>query len=340
MTGETGWANVDSSAPEGAAYDLRPLSTGEILDRTFQLYRSRFAMFAGLAALPAAVNFVGGAAGVLFMGAEHLASHGHTMNQMVRSATSLSISGITILVVFVVNGITLAATTWAVAEIYLGKAASMRAAWRSATGDWIRYVRVVLRQYWSVLWPMMAGGAVLGSLFVVPGMRARGVTAVIAVVAGMLLFGAFLYAIYAAIRVSLAVPAAVIESLKANAAVRRSMELLTERKVRIFLMWLLIFAMTIIVGVIVSPLQFLALRAHTVERYLLQMLYLTGIFFSRLLVLPVGAIALCLFYFDERVRHEGFDIEFLMDRGGRVPGPPDAAPEKPFAEEDTSPDPA
>ena len=32
------------------------------------------------------------------------------------------------------------------------------------------------------------------------------------------------------------------------------------------------------------------------------------------LIGPVAAIALCLFYVDERVRKEGFDIEFLMNK--------------------------
>ncbi|HTV83686.1 MAG TPA: hypothetical protein VME18_13660 [Acidobacteriaceae bacterium] len=338
MTGEPGWAAVESPAPASAGYDLRPLSTGEILDRTFQLYRSRFALFASLAALPAAVNFAGSAIGVLFMRTEHLTRHGRAMSIPVQSATSLSISGVTLLAFFIVNGITLAATTWAVAEIYLGKAASVRAAWRSAMEHWFRYVRVVLRQYWSVLWLPLVGGVVLGLVFVVPGATAKGI---LGVVAGLLLFGSFIYAIYAAIRVSLAVPAAVIESLRANAAVRRSMELLTERKVRIFLLWLLVLAMGMVIGAVLSPLQWLILRAQGGERYLFQMLQLTGVFFSRLLVVPVGAIALCLFYFDERVRHEGFDIEFLMQRaGGAPPLLPAEAPDKPFAEGSTSPDPA
>ncbi len=41
---------------------LRPMTLGEILDRTFQIYRSRFLVFIGIAALPAlammAVHFI------------------------------------------------------------------------------------------------------------------------------------------------------------------------------------------------------------------------------------------------------------------------------------------
>lgn len=37
-------------------------------------------------------------------------------------------------------------------------------------------------------------------------------------------------------------------------------------------------------------------------------------FITTSLLGPVGAIALCLFYIDERVRKEGFDVELLMLR--------------------------
>ncbi len=39
--------------------DLRPMSTGQLLDRTFWLYRRNFLLFAGIAALPPALGFLG-----------------------------------------------------------------------------------------------------------------------------------------------------------------------------------------------------------------------------------------------------------------------------------------
>src|ERR1700761_8702431 len=55
---DTGFGSAPNTPAPSAHFDLRPLSTGEILDRTFQIYRSRFSLFAGLAVLPAAVNVV------------------------------------------------------------------------------------------------------------------------------------------------------------------------------------------------------------------------------------------------------------------------------------------
>lgn len=323
-------------SPEGprAAYDLRPLSTGEVLDRTFQIYRSRFALFASLAALPAGFQFLGGAVQALTEHTEQVVRYGRTVTVTTHPMTASIIAIVTSLVFFVVYGITQAASTWAVAELYLGKTACLRTAWRTAIADWFRYVRVVLRQYWSIFWlPVI----LLIAAFAIPGIgrkfTAGGVIlwGFIAVVLGL---GAVIYAIYAALRVSLAVPAAVIESLKANAAVRRSIALLPERKVRIFLLGLLVIAISLVVGLALSPLQILAVRSHGTERHVLEMLQLTGTFLTSALVGPVGAIALCLFYFDERVRHEGFDIEFLMQRAGEAA---DGAV-KPVAEGSQSPE--
>ncbi len=332
MTSESDWAAAGSLAPSPAGYDLRPLSTGEVLDRTFQLYRFRFVLFASLAALPAAVQFVGGAVQVLTMRTEQVVRNGRTMTLAVHPLLSGIIAIITSLVFVVVYGITEAATTWAVAEIYLGKMASVRTAWHTAITDWLLYVRVVLRQYWSIFWPMLTA-----MLFFVPAIAIPGNGAKIAlmIVGGVLLAASFIYAVYAGIRVSLAVPAAVIESLKANGAVRRSRALLTKRKFRILLLGLLLIAIGMVIGIAILPLQLLAFRSHGTERQVLQMMHLAGIFFFSLLVGPIGAIGLCLFYFDERVRHEGFDIEFLMQRAGggvaantEQPAVEDASPEE------------
>ena len=47
----TAWAGTPQRQ-----FELRPLSLGEILDRIFALYRSRFWLFAGISMIAAAVN--------------------------------------------------------------------------------------------------------------------------------------------------------------------------------------------------------------------------------------------------------------------------------------------
>src|SRR5580698_5978399 len=65
---EDDWLNESNSAMEPALggmhsgqrttvrYELRPLTTGEILDRTFFLYRSNFWLYVGLASIASGVS--------------------------------------------------------------------------------------------------------------------------------------------------------------------------------------------------------------------------------------------------------------------------------------------
>jgi hypothetical protein len=331
MASGQSWTSTESLAQTTGGYDLRPLSTGEVLDRTFQLYRSRFALFAGLAALPAAINFISGALQVLTMQGDRVVNGRHfavSSHPVATGITSIA-AGI---VYFALYGITQAATTWAVSEIYLGNPAALSSAWTAVRGRWFRYIVVVLRQYWSIVWlPGLFFAGALAVALVPRALRNPGLSIVMGVLM-FLGFAACIYSGYVALRVALAVPAAVIEGLGPGAAVRRSMDLMVERKVRIFLLGLLVLAMSFIIGMALSPLQLIGMTAQGTERYVLQILHLTGMFFSSMVIGPVGAIGLCLFYFDERVRHEGFDIEFLMQRAG--------GPANPSVEGSTSPEPA
>ena len=140
---------------------------------------------------------------------------------------------------------------------------------------------VTLRQYWSICWWLILSFAMFFAvLALVPRLGGGAVIAggIFAFIFGLQMLASRIYAIYAAIRVSLGMPASVIESLGANASVHRSMALLTERKGRIFLLGLLVIAISLIIGVVLSPLTFLAFRAHGAERYVLQMIQLAGIF--------------------------------------------------------------
>ncbi|HEX4005087.1 MAG TPA: hypothetical protein VHX60_02820 [Acidobacteriaceae bacterium] len=313
-----GWAGSETLAQTSAGYDLRPLSTGEVLDRTFQLYRSRFALFASLSALPAGVSFLVQTIQVFTMQGEKVFANGkHVIvaTHPIATAVTSIVSG---LLTFALYGITQAATTWAVSEIYLGNPAVLSKAWKAATAHWVRYILVMLRMYWSIFWVPGLAFAAAVILFAIPRVRGSStpfssLAIVVYVLIGVGSVGC-IYSIFAALRVALSIPASVIESLRPNAAIRRSMALLTERKIRIFLLWLLIVAMSLVIVIIMTPLSMIAAQSHGAERYILQMVSLTASFLSRLVIGPVGAIAICLFYFDERVRREGFDIEFLMQR--------------------------
>ncbi|HEX5235361.1 MAG TPA: hypothetical protein VFW25_08530 [Silvibacterium sp.] len=306
---DAGQAGTPAGNPQ-PHYDLRPLSTGEVLDRTFQIYRSRFALFAGLALLPAAVNVIVTAIRLVYTAHQSAHVHSGLALYRVQGVTGLLLIAAS-LISFVLYGIMHAATTWAVSSVYLGEIASIKAAYRVGFRHWFRYTVIMLRQVWASIWLFM----VLLMAAVLTSVAARRVggglgwlTILLIVLAGLSL----IYGMWAYFRISLAVPAAVVESSAVRASLRRSAQLLASRKVRIFLLFLLLLALYIVVGMIQSPLAILTMRAHGAQAFVSQGINLAVSFVAATLIGPVWAIGVCLFYFDERVRREGFDIEWMM----------------------------
>lgn len=316
MASGNGWAGTDfngaqPSSPVRSAFDLRPLSTGELLDRTFQIYRLRFSLFAGLAVLPAAVNVVTQSLRLWYDAHQSLHVHQGPDLYRVQMITGL-LALISIIISLILYGITQAATTWAVSSVYLGEPASVKAAYAVAGQHWVRYTLIVLRQILTGFWPffslLIAG---LTTQFV----QRRSPSANI--IAGALYVSALLslaYAAWAYIRVSLAVPSAVVESLNVRGAIRRSKALLIDRKGRVLLLFLFLFALYLVIGAIQAPLALIALRSRGAEAFITHAITLAIGFVTGTIVGPIGAIAICLFYVDERIRREGFDIEWMMSR--------------------------
>lgn len=315
-------------------YDLRPLSTGEVLDRTFQLYRSRFALFAGLALLPAAASTISNSARLVILG--YPGSHASAAFVWTVGISSV-LSVVAALASIVLYGITQAATMWAVSRVYLGEAASIKTAYKVAFQHWFRYTLVVLRQMWAAMWLPLAlvAGAALVAVFAKG--HGSGYTWLV-ILLFVLAFFSLIYGVWAFLRVSLAVPAAVVESLKVGAALRRSAALLASRKVRVFLLFMLLWALYMVVATLESPLMILAVRSRGMEAFVTSAIQLGINFAAATLIGPVGAIGLCLFYFDERVRREGFDIEWMMGKlvpadadavSAELPGPAPETPAEP-----------
>ena len=51
-----------------------------------------------------------------------------------------------------------------------------------------------------------------------------------------------------------------------------------------------------------------------------------GVYLSNALIGPIYAIGLTLFYYDQRIRKEGFDIEWMMQGAGLSPAPATGLP--------------
>src|SRR5215472_16054866 len=95
---------------------LRPLSTGELLDRTFSLYRSHFGLFVGIFALPHLAVLA-----VQFLQVINQRSYGRMPNVV---ATMLWLVAITF-VNLIMAAASQAAAVIAVSELYLDRPASV-----------------------------------------------------------------------------------------------------------------------------------------------------------------------------------------------------------------------
>ena len=309
---------------------LRPLSTGELLDRTFALYRRRFWLFAGIGLLPAGLLTAASMLRLIFFKAaqqgEVIGPTGTTevLARSMSNAFLLQAYFLPATLLFILAyGISHAATVHAVMQITNGVTTSAMEAYRAVRGRWMRWIGIALRQFWCAFWPSLPGIALIFAVvLMIPRARAGNSFALVALLVLLALLSMAAGGVFGVInflRVLLAMPAGVQEQLGVNAAIRRSTVLVAERKGRMFLLVLLIYVLQLVAGSIQLPLLFVALRAHGAEQVLLESIELLVQFVATTLVAPVAFIALCLFYIDERVRREGYDIELLMQRSFAAP---------------------
>jgi uncharacterized membrane protein len=170
-------------------------------------------------------------------------------------------------------------------------------------------------------------------IFTVPGIssggsgsEAMGILA--AVVLFLFIIAWFVYAILMGLRYSLAVPACVVENLKARAALRRSIDLGKGSRGRIFLLILLIFVVQFGLAMLTQVFFIVAVinqPGHILPAWMQALQQIVN-FFTETFLGPIWATGIALFYFDQRVRREGYDIEWMMQAAGMVVAPP-AAPE-------------
>ncbi len=317
---------------------LHPLTLGEILDRTAQLYRSRFLVFAGIAIIPALTVLVfAGAAVVLSAWAGLTAA-----NLNVTAIVGLVLLGLIALPVWL--GLTVlgwAAVTEAATQAFLGEAITIRGAYRSAwqhkvrhTGLYLLIVLIVVvapMVVFNLLMMVSVGIGVAGRL--AGGDAAAGAIAGVGILLGFV--GVGIYMVWMLLRVCLAFPACVVEQISPWSAIKRSTLLSQGTKGRIVVLFLLGAALSWIVAMVVMIPMLIAIalipglsgQQHAQGLSIAIALMWYGLVFVVMaLIRPIYGIALTVFYFDQRIRTEGFDIEWMMREAGMTP--PETAPKQ------------
>jgi hypothetical protein len=276
-----------------AVVELRPMSLGEVLDRTFHLYKNHFWLFMGITALPFLV--------LLFINVciAAIQTTKVTMQTPSGAVPSAGIIGgavaggfVFMLLYLFLLGAAQAATVFAVSDLYLNRMSGLRECYRRVGAKALRVIVIL------VLVSLVVG---VGFLFLI--------------IPGIILF----------CRTALAVPVSMLENSKSIRSIERSMELTKHYAVQVFVIFIMVWIVTSLVTAIFQfPLLFFVFNAARTHQHLsFGILFLQHLasFVSQVLAAPIGTIAFSLMYYNLRVRKEAFDIQHLMASLGTNPAP-------------------
>ncbi len=285
---------------------LRPMSTSELLDRTFSLYRNNFLLFAGIAALVPALRVI------LDIGRAGLGLTPRGAFTPAQLAGFLISLAPTLLVAALGGALASAATVYAVSMVHLGKTATIAGSYKNARPYFGRLLLLFL------LISLISIGVT--ALFVVPLVLAATMPQMVMLFGILATAGGIatlILVVHYYARLSLSVACCVIENIGPVAAIRRSHFLSKGSSGRI---WAIILLTGLINGALASsitiPITVIALTAH-LTFFVQTVLLSCGAFVAGTLATPIGTIALALVYYDQRVRKEAFDLQLMMEAVGQ-----------------------
>jgi uncharacterized membrane protein len=287
---------------------LRPLSTSELLDRAFFLYRNNFVVFVCISVM------------------SHLPVLALRLANSARVAARIRVSRpaeltVLLMATFLAMAVSHAATTVAVSDLHLDHAASVRSSYRRARRTLFRVIWISFVVTLLVPFLIAVPTAILVGMVLLPLGTARlggGVLpGLILLVVG---FGA---ATYWWLARALVVPVTVIEGTGLR-DMDRSLILTVNRRGRILLICILVVVLTWgmtalfqLPAVATGGLHFVHGRLTT--NALSAAVMAVGSFVGASLAGPLLTIALTLAYYDARVRKEGFDLELMMSNLAGMP---------------------
>lgn len=305
--------------------DLQPMGIGDILDRTFRLYKEHFSNFVGITGLAFLLN-VAFLSFVISMPADPRALLVNPALVLTGVIAFLALLVFTIWISFLSMG----ALSRSVSERYLGREISVLEAYRH-----------VARRGLSLLWAYFLSGLIIMGVFVlgmILSLVAAGVTGFAGgrpnlsklAVAGLLVFlPTLIFVTILIFRYLLVTQVVVLEDVRGTRALKRSWHLMKGYFWKANLV-LLLYGVLFGIGYLLFyyPTLFFLPRptpgsigvgttfvVQNASNQLVQML-----------VSPFFMIAFTLLYYDSRIRKEGFDLEVMARNLGYTAPPPGPAP--------------
>jgi hypothetical protein len=293
--------------------ELRPLNLGELLDRTFQIYRTHFQLFAGIAAVGAVFTLVWTTIQTFVL--RGLTDRGMTGTPL--QVVNLSMQLITSVLVLIVLSLVWGAMVQTVAALYQGQPTGINLSLRALLPRWLRLASVTLSAFVVAWAPLIAVFVVIIIIF---GRVQKnvGVAANAGPLMAMGFFGlSFLVLLplctWLSLRYILANAVCAHENTGLVQSLKRSAELGKGLRWRLLALVVVTGIIQGVIGIIFTIPVWVSIFRHALHPPLWVVIYtlLSGSV-ARALTTAIPGIGVALFYFDARIRKEGLDIEWSL----------------------------
>jgi hypothetical protein len=290
---------------------LRPMSTAEILDRTFSLYRNNFLLFAGIAILPALIAFLLEVVGVTAHITVRVPGRTFAEAQVMTFAYALLV----FFIESVIGGsIATGATVFAVYHLHLGKPATVGGSYKNVLASWFRVIVAAVIAFFVVV--VLCGAVlfvlILAIFYPLSRMDGRGnepfLVAIAVIVVAVIVL---LCWVYLTGWLSFVVPALLLDKNTIFHSFRRSHRLSKGSRRRIFFALLLTLFLTLAFTWSLRVPVYIIFNRR-LQEIPFQMWTYVAQFLSAVLAGPIATIAIALFYIDQRVRQEAFDLHLML----------------------------
>jgi hypothetical protein len=294
---------------------LRPMSTAQVLDRTFFLYRRNFVLFAGIAAVPPAFVLVAQMIGFAIPKAAN------NLPGSAAGIAAVSVGAVVAVILYLIgSSLATGASFYAVSSAHLGKQTTISESYRS-----------VKNRVGAILGTSLCMGLVIAGAVICALLPMAILTPILAKTMGgsslLLMIPVWAVVIFFLIRLmlryTLAIPACVLEKTGPIESLKRSFFLARGSEGRIFLILLLFIAIVMALTIVFSMPAIVAAGVAASKGaqppFSLQILKVVSSFIASTLSGPIYTIAFSLVYYDQRVRKEAFDLTLMMEAIGQAP---------------------
>ncbi len=322
---------------------LRPMNLGEILDRTFQIYRSRFFRFVGIAAIPAAATVAVEVIGHwLFSGIQPNWTEVFAGLSFGDLGAMLAYYHFTLFFQLMTWPLFIEATSRTILEgaqsSFIGSDYWKRKkCWKGDVGLSTLFLLLTLVLPEVATFGLFVGIVYPWSLLVHDdGSSMHALLPTIQIISLLLGWSAIGWM---SARFALAFPARVLERLQVRKALRRGRLLSRNGRLQLIAAWLMpaifgwvlfLFTRFVLASlrascfidgdlILIRVLGIGAWNLGCVPSPIVESLRVASDVVISAILAPIYPIAVTLFYYDQRIRKEGFDIEHRMAAAGMIP---------------------